>query len=132
MEIFPTQAAAATMNLIRRTLRDLLPLLPSLPVTASCEPDYVEANPDLLVSLADFGELALQIVHGGFLAIGLFQVSTAQQIADGKICVEYAAALGRLLVELGEVLLYVHGPSVDCRRLHRRLRGKRNRRWRLI
>lgn len=115
MGTFPTPPAAATTDLIRRPLRDLLRLLPSLPVTTSGEPDYAEANPDLLVSLAESVELALQIVHGGFSAIGLLQASTAQQIADGKVGAEHAAALGRLLVELGEALLYVHGPSVDCR-----------------
>jgi hypothetical protein len=116
MTSFPVSAAAASMNLIRRPLRDLLRQLPSLPVTASGEPDYAEANPDLLVSLAESAELVLQIVHGGFSAIGLLQASTAQQVADGKVGAEHAAALGRLLVELGEVLAYVHGLSVECRR----------------
>jgi hypothetical protein len=87
-----------------------------LPVTASAEPDYAGADPDLLMSVAESTELALQIVHGGFSAIGLLQANTAQQMADGKVGAEYAAALGRLLVELGDVLLYVHGVSVECRR----------------
>lgn len=116
MALFPVSPGAASMNLIRRPLRDLLRQLPSFPVTASGEPDYAEANPDLLVSLAESAELVLQIVHGGFSAMGLLQTSTAQQIADGKVSAEHAAALGRLLVELGEVLLYVHGLSVECRR----------------
>jgi hypothetical protein len=116
MKSLPASLAAASMNLTRRPLRDLLRQLPSLPVTTSGEPDYAEANPDLLVSLAESAELALQIVHGGFSAMGLLQASTAQHIADGKVSAEHAAALGRLLVELGEVLLYVHGLSVECRR----------------
>ena len=116
MALFPVSPATATMNLIRRPLRDLLQLLPALPVTASGEPDYAEANPDLLVSLAESAELVLQIVHGGFSAIGLLQASTAQQITDSKVGAEHAAALGRLLVELGEVLLYVHSLSIECRR----------------
>jgi len=103
------------MNLIRRPLRDLLWQLPSLPVTASGEPDYAEANPDLLVSLAESTELVLQIVHGGFSAIGLLQASTAQQVADGKVGAEHAAASGQFFVELGGVVTYVHGLSVECR-----------------
>jgi hypothetical protein len=116
METFPISPAAASMNLIRRPLRDLLRQLPSLPVTASGEPDYAETNPDLLVNLAESAELALQIVHGGFSAIGLLQASTAQQVADGEVGATHAAALGRLLVELGEMLLHLHGLSIECRR----------------
>ena len=116
MTPFPVSPAAASMNLIRRPLRDLLRQLPCLPVTASGRPDFAEADPDLLVNLAESAELALQIVHGGFSAIGLLQASTAQQIADSKVSTEHAAALGRLLVELGEMLLFVHCLSVECRR----------------
>lgn len=116
MQTFPTPPAAASMNLIRRPLRDLLQQLPSLPVTASGEPDYAEADPDLLVNLAESAELVLQIVHGGFSAIGQLQVRTAQQIADGKVSVKQTAALGQLLVELSEMLLHVHTLSVECRR----------------
>ncbi|MGF6611859.1 hypothetical protein OKW45_006781 [Paraburkholderia sp. WSM4175] len=116
METFPVSPAAASMRLIRRPLRDLLRQLPSLPITVSGEPDYAEADPDLLVSLAESAELALQIVHGGFSSVALLQASTAQQIADGEVSAEHAAALGRLLVELGELLSPAHGLSIECRR----------------
>lgn len=116
MGTFPVSPAAASMNLIRRPLRDLLRQLPSLVVTASGEPDYAETDPDLLVNLAESAELALQIVHGGFSAIGLLQASTAQQIEGGEVVATHAAALGRLLVELSEMLLHVHGLSIECRR----------------
>ncbi|MBN3802173.1 hypothetical protein GXB81_03765 [Paraburkholderia sp. Ac-20336] len=116
MAPFPVSPAAASMNLIRRPLRDLLCQLPSLPVTASGEPDYAEADPDLLVGFAESAELALQIVHGGFSAIGLLQASTVRQIEGGEVSATHAAALGRLLVELGEMLLHVHVLSVECRR----------------
>ncbi len=116
MGSFPVSPAAASMDLIRRPLRDLLRQLPSLAVTASGEPDYAETDPDLLVNLAESAELALQIVHGGFSAIGLLQASTARQIEGGEVGATHAAALGRLLVELGEMLLHVHGLSIECRR----------------
>jgi hypothetical protein len=116
MGTFPVSPAAASMNLIRRPRRAVLRQLPSLAVTASGEPDYAEIDPDLLVNLAKSAELALQIVHGGFSAIGLLQASTAQQIEGGGVGATHAAALGRLLVELGEMLLHVHGLSLECRR----------------
>lgn len=114
MAPFPISATAVFMNLIRRPLRDLLRQLPSLSVAASGEPDY--ADPDLLVNLAESAELVLQIVHGGLSAIGVLHASTAQQIAGGEVGATHAAALGRLLVELGEMLLHVHGLSIECRR----------------
>ncbi|WP_028229072.1 hypothetical protein [Paraburkholderia ferrariae] len=116
METFPVSPAAASLSLIRRPLRDLLRQLPSLPVTASGEPNYAEADPNLLVNLAESAELVSQIVHGGFSAIGVLQASTAQQIEGGEVSATHAAALGRLLVELGEMLLHVHGLSIECRR----------------
>jgi hypothetical protein len=116
MKTSPISPAAASMNLIRRPLRDLLRQLPSLPVTESGEPAYAEADPDLLVRLAECAELVLQIVHGGFSAIGLLQSHTSQQIEDGEIKASHAMAVGRLLVELGEVLAYAQTLSVECRR----------------
>lgn len=116
MASFPVSPAAASVSLIRRPLRDLLRQLPCLPAMASGEPDFAEADAELLVSLAESSELALQIVHGGFSAIGVLQASRAQQIVDGNVGAEHAAALGRLLVELGEVLLYIHSLSIECRR----------------
>lgn len=116
MTTFPVSPAAASMNLIRRPLRDLLRQPPSLPLTASGAPDYAEADPDLLARLAESAELVLQIMHGGFSAIGLPHACTVQQIADGEIGAMHAAAVGRLLVELGEALAYAQALSVECRR----------------
>ena len=116
MAPFPVAPAAASMNLIRRPLRDLLRQLPCLPISASGEPVWAEADPDLLANLAESAELVLQIVHGGFAAIGLLQSHTSQQIEDGEIRAAYAMAVGRLLVELGEVLAYVQALSFECRR----------------
>ena len=116
MAPFPVSPAAASITLIRRPLSDLLLQLPSLPVTASSKPAWAEADPDLLVSLAESAELVLQIVHGGFSAIGLLYSHTSQQIEDGELKAMHAVALGRLLVELAEVLAYVQTLSVECRR----------------
>jgi len=116
MTSFPEAPAEASMNIIRRPLRDLLRHLPSLPIGASGEPVWAAADPDLLVSLAESAELVLQIVHSGFAAIGLLQSHTSQQIEDGELKATHAAALGRLVVELGEVLAYAQALAVECRR----------------
>jgi hypothetical protein len=116
MRTSPIYLAVASVSLIRRPVRDLLRQLPALPVTESGEPDYADADPDLLERLAESAELVLQIVHGGFSAIGLLQSHTSQQIEDGEIKVSHAIAVGRRLVELGEVLAYAQALSVECRR----------------
>jgi len=116
MTSFPVAPAAASMNLVRRPLRDLLRQLPCLPISASGEPVWAEADPDLRVSLAESAELVLQIVHDGFAAIGRLQSHTSQQIEDGELKAIHAAALGRLLVELGEVLAHAQALAVECRR----------------
>jgi hypothetical protein len=113
---FPTAPQTASPELIRRPLRDLLAGLPLLPVTQSGQPDYAAADPDVLVSLARSAELVLQIVHNGFSAIGLLHACTAQQIAHGDIGANHAVAVGRLQVELGEVLAYALALSFECRR----------------
>ena len=113
---FPAAPQMASPDLVRRPLRDLLAGLPKLPVTQSGQPDYAQAEPDLLVQLAESAELVLQIVHDGFSAIGLLHACTAQQISDGNIGAHHAVAVGRLQVELGEVLAYAQTLSFECRR----------------
>ena len=112
----PVSVAMASPDLIRRPLRDLLAGLSALPVTESGQPDYAAADPGVLVSLARSAELVLQIVHDGFSAIGLLHACTAQQIAHGDIGAQHAVAVGRLQVELGEVLAYAQTLSFECRR----------------
>ena len=113
---FTAAPQMASPDLIRRPLRDLLAGLPTLPVTESGQPDYAAADPAVLVSLARSAELVLQIVHDGFSAIGLLHACTAQQIAHGDIGAQHAVAVGRLQVELGEVLAYAQTLSFECRR----------------
>lgn len=66
MAPFPISRSAAYINLIRRPLSDLIRQLLSLPLTASGEPDYVEADPDLLLSLAESAELRCRSCIAGF------------------------------------------------------------------
>ncbi|PLZ00066.1 hypothetical protein CY652_23010 [Burkholderia sp. WAC0059] len=105
----------ASLDLIRRPLRDLMAGLMQLPVRPSGEPDYDEADPDVLVRLAESAELALRIVHDGFSAIGLLYACAAHRIAEGRIDADHAAALGRFQAELGELLVHLQRLSVACR-----------------
>jgi len=112
----PIAPEMATPDLIRRPLRDLIAGLAQLPTTQSGEPDYDEADPDVLVRLAESAELAIQIMHQGLAAIGLLYAHTADQIAAGQIKAVHAAALGRLQAELGDLLPYIHKLASECRR----------------
>lgn len=112
----PIAPEMATPNLIRRPLRDLIAGLAQLPTTLSGDPDYSEADPDVLVNLAESAELVLQLVHDGLAAIGLLYAHTVDLIAEGHIKAAHAAALGRLQAELGELLPYIHRLSSECRR----------------
>lgn len=112
----PIAPEMATPDLIRRPLRDVITGLAQLPTKLSGEPDYDEADPDVLVRLAESTELALQIVHDGLASIGLLYAHTADQIVEGSIKADHAAALGRLQAELGELLSYIHRLSSECRR----------------
>jgi hypothetical protein len=98
-----TPAPAASLDTIRRPLKDLLAELPLLPVLLAGDPNYEGADPELLLRLAEHAELSLQIIRGGVAAMGLLQPYAAQHIENGDTKANHATALGRLLVELGEV-----------------------------
>lgn len=106
----------AMPDLIRRPLRDLITGLARVPTTLSGEPDYSETDPAVLVDLAESAELLLQIVHEGLASIGLLYAHTANQIAEGNVNAAHAVAIGRLQVELGELLPCIYRLSSECRR----------------
>ena len=81
MAPFPISSAVASMDLIRRPLRDLLRQLPSLPVTAAGAPDF--ADPDLLVSLAESGELTYRSCMAGFRLSDCANNARSATIDDG-------------------------------------------------
>ncbi|MEX3916410.1 hypothetical protein AB4Y43_09265 [Paraburkholderia sp. BR10872] len=112
MEAFPVSHAVACKDLICRPRRDFPRRLPSVPIAASGEPDDAKSSAELLMKLAEAAEAALQIMRGGFSSIGLPQAGTTQQITDGAVGGTQAAGLGRLLAELGEMLLMF----TTCRR----------------
>ena len=67
----PLAPRMATPDMIRCPLRDFIAELAQLPMTQSGEPDYAEAEPDVLVSLAESAELAAQILYDGLASLGL-------------------------------------------------------------
>lgn len=112
----PIAPEMAAPGLIRRPLRGLIAGLALLPVQPSGEPDYIKADSEVLVGLAESAELALQIIHDGLASIGLLHAYAAHQIAEGDLQATHATALGRLQVELAEVLSYVYRLGMTCRR----------------
>ena len=69
-----------------------------------------------MIAVAELPELSLEIIRGGVAAIGLLQTYAAEYIEEGQIKAYHSAAAGRLLVELGEVLLYANALSLERRR----------------
>lgn len=108
-------AALAPAGLIRRPLRDLLIRLPQLPVTPTGAPDWNAADPDLLVELGTSAELLMQIVHAGLASTGVLHACSVRQLVDDAASIAHTATLGRLQVELAEMLLHVHTLATACR-----------------
>lgn len=80
---FPESPTMASLDLIQRPLLNLIAGLAQLPVERLSEPDYAEAEPDMLVRLAESGELVLQIIHEGLASIGMLYAYVAPLIAKG-------------------------------------------------
>ena len=99
-----------------RPIRDLLLLLPHLPVTARSDIDYSAANPALLVQLANNAETAMRTIHLGMAAIGQLLARSAAEIECREMSGDSVEALGWLMAELGEFAAIVHCIAVACRR----------------
>ena len=67
-----------------RQMRDLLLLMPHLPIRGKCEIDYEAANRDLLVDIALHAETTLRTVHLGTSAIGELLVYVSPEIGTGE------------------------------------------------
>ncbi len=112
----PSAPEMATPDMIRLPLRDLIAGLAQLPTTPSGELDYDEAEPDMLVSLAESAEITLQILYEGLASMGLLYSLSAHQIEGGHVRAAHAAAVGRLQAEVGGLLPFLHRLSSECRR----------------
>ena len=97
----PIGPQVVTPDMIRRPLRDFIAELAQLPMTQFGEPDYAEAEPNVLVRLAESAELTLQILYDGLASLGLLHSLSAHQIEDGSVRAAHAAAVGHRTPRLG-------------------------------
>lgn len=107
--------AIAAMQAMR-PIRDLLLQLPHLTVTAEFEIDYLAANPELLLQIANNGDVAMRIVNLGISAIGILLANSAPEIETREISGDAAEAIGWLIGELGELAAVIHCIAAACRR----------------
>lgn len=91
-------------------------LLPLLPLKSSFEVDYEAADPDVLVEIAEQGEVVLQHLAKGLRAVGscLVYAANAAESEPDRI---FVAELGRLTAELSELVSTLM-PLVQACRYH--------------
>lgn len=97
-------------------LRDFILQLPLLSITANSEIHYEQADPALLVQLADNGEIAMRTIQLGLSAIGLLLANSAPEVEANEFSGDSIEALGWLLAEWGEFAAVAHCISAGCRR----------------
>lgn len=96
---------------------NLLLLMPRLPLIATSEVDYSEADPALLVQLADAADAALLIIHIGTAAIGRLLARAATDPFGDEELPDVAESLGWLVAELNDLATVAHKISGRCRQL---------------
>lgn len=99
-----------------RPMRDLLLLMPHLPVREKSEIDYASADPDLLVDIARHADTTLRTVHLGTAAIGELLVSVSPEVGTGEFPANTIEAIGWLLAELGDLAATAHHLVAGCQR----------------
>ena len=97
-----------------RPVRDLLLLMPLLPIRNCCEINYEAADADLLVDIARHAETTLRTVHLGTSAIGELLVHASPEIGTGEFPANTIEALGWLLADLGDLAATAHLLMAGC------------------
>ncbi len=100
----------------QQPMRDLLLLLPQLPVSAQGRPDFDAAPPALLVQLAESAEVLQNTFNLGVAAIGQLLAHASPEIDDGTVGQDTVEAIGWLLSELGTGAAICFELSAPCRR----------------
>ena len=99
----------------RAPLRDLCAMLCLLPKTADPRIDFAEADPELLLALASQLDRTLDCLHQGIAGIGaLLACVPLDDAGDTAAPRQSIASVGELLVDLRQVLLYIHELSIAC------------------
>jgi hypothetical protein len=104
-----------TLTLPSRPLRSLLLLLPLLTAQQGSKVVYGEADPDLLVQLAEDAEAVIGTVQLGSSAIGQLMAHAAPEIEDRTVCSDTVEALGWLLSELNDAAATLMVLMAECR-----------------
>jgi hypothetical protein len=99
-----------------RPIRDLLLLMPHLPMLGRGDIDYATADPDLLVDIARQADTTLRTVHLGTAAIGELLAHASPEIGTGEFPANTIEAIGWLLAELGDVAATAHLLLAGCQR----------------
>ena len=99
-----------------RPLRDLLLLMPLLPVGDRADIDYNAADPALLKQIAANADLSMRTLHRGISAIGRLLVAVSPEIGTGEFSADAMESVGWLLAEIGDLAATAQCLSVACHR----------------
>ena len=99
-----------------RPLRDLLLLMPLLPVSDRGEIDYNAAEPALLTQIGSNADLSLRTLYRGTAAIGRLLVAVSPEIGTGEFSADAMESIGWLLAEIGDLAATAQCLSVACHR----------------
>lgn len=99
-----------------RPLRDLLLLMPLLPVSDQGEIDYNAASPALLMQLGANADLSMRTLHRGTAAIGRLLAAVSPEIGTGEFSADAMESIGWLLAEIGDLAATAQCLSVACHR----------------
>ena len=99
-----------------RPLRDLLLLMPLLPVSDRGEIDYNAAEPALLTQIGSNADLSMRTLYRGTAAIGRLLVAVSPEIGTGEFSADAMESIGWLLAEIGDLALTAQCLSVACHR----------------
>jgi len=108
--------AARTEGEADRPLRDLLLLMPHLPLGPDFNIDYAGAEPALLSQIGAHADLTMRTLHRGTAAIGQLLVYVSPEIGTGEFSADAMEGLGWLLAEMGDLAATAHLIAASCQR----------------
>lgn len=103
-------------NELRRPLRDLLLLMPHLPVGMDFNIDYERAEPALLHQVGINADITMRTIHRGTAVIGRLLVHAFPEGSANELPADCMEALGCLLAEMGDLAATAHNLAAGCQR----------------